>query len=90
MIKLILSTVFLLVSSISLNCIVSIHNGKEESFKKNVQHLVSEQLAVKESVLLFSKNKRSSIARFVVFTDYNTAGTFLFTTDYQKLLFLKE
>jgi hypothetical protein len=89
MIKLILSAVLLLVSSISLNGIVPVHNGKEEN-KKSVQHLVSLQLAAKETVLLFSKNKRNSIARFVVFTNYKTAGTFIFTTDYQKLIFLKE
>jgi hypothetical protein len=90
MIKLILSTVFLLVSSIFLNRIEPVHNGKEENFKKSVQYLVSEQLAAKETVLLFSKNKRNSIARFVVFTNYKTAGTFIFTTDYQKLIFRKE
>jgi len=48
------------------------------------------QLAAKETILLFSKNKRNSIARFVVLTDYDKAGTLLLTTDYQKLLFLKE
>jgi hypothetical protein len=89
MIKLILSAVFLLVSSISLNGIVPIHNGKEEN-KKSLQHLVSEQLAAKETVLLFLKNKTPRIAGFVVFTDYSKAGTLLLTTDYQKLLFLKE
>ena len=89
MIKLILSAVLLLVSSISLNGIVPVHNGKEEN-KKSVQHLVSVQLAAKETVLLFSKNKRNRIARFVVLTDYDKAGTLLLTTDYQKLLFLKE
>lgn len=65
MIKLILSTVFLLVSRISFSCTESIRNSKEENFKKNVQHLVSDQLAVKETFLLFLKNKRNSIAMFV-------------------------
>jgi hypothetical protein len=89
MIKLILSAVLLLVSSISLNGIVPVHNGKEEN-KKSVQHFVSAQLAAKETVLLFLKNKRNRITRFVVLTDYDKAGTLLLTTDYQKLLFLKE
>mgnify|MGYP000465755526 CR=1 FL=1 len=90
MIKLILSAVFLLISSISLSRKISVHNSKEENFKKSVQYLTSEQLAGKETVLLFSKNKKNSIARFVVFTDYRTADTYLLTSDYRKLTFLKE
>jgi hypothetical protein len=73
-----------------LNCIVSVHNGKDENLKKSVQPFVSGQLAANETVLLFSKNKRNRIARFVVLTDYDKAGTLLLTADYQKLLFLKE
>jgi len=90
MINLILSAVFLLISNISLSHKIPVHQSKEENFKKSVQYLTSKQLAAKETVLLFSKNKKNSIARFVVFTDYKTADTFLLTSDYQKLIFLKE
>jgi hypothetical protein len=90
MINLILSAVFLLISNISLSHKITVHHSKEENFKKSVQYLASKQLVAKETVLLFSKNKKNSIARFVVFTDYKTAGTFLLTSDYQKLIFLKE
>jgi hypothetical protein len=90
MIKLILSAVFVLVSSIFLNRAVAVDNSKEENFKKSVPHLVSDELAAKETVLLFSKKKRNPIARFVLFTNYKTAGTFPLTMDYQKFIFLKE
>jgi hypothetical protein len=90
MIKLILSAVFLLISSTSLSCKVPVQNSKEENFKNSVQHLSSEQLAATETILLFSKNKRNSISRFLVFTDYKTADSFLLTLDFQKLIFLKE